>query len=192
MEVHSIVILGAGFSGLGTAHYLLRHTIPALDAKDLNKTTTYKITIVTPSTHFFFRIASPRALLGNDDLLPVDKCFVPVEDGFKGYDKDKLTFVYGAATQVDGPRNRVTVHKSDGSEETLGYKTLVLAAGSKSSTPIWSLFGGHEQSIQALKEMAVLLKNAKSGIIAGGGAAGVETAGMQYLVYTKLGLAEDG
>ena len=177
MAVHSIVILGAGFSGLGTAHYLLRHTIPTLEAKSSNKTTTYKITLVTPSTHFFYKIASPRALLGKNDLLPIEKCFVPVADGFKDYPKEKLAIVYGAATAVDESKKTITIQSGDGPETSLQYNTLVLAAGSKSSTPIWSLFGGHERSVEALKEMAGLLRTAKSVVIGGGGAAGVETAG---------------
>ena len=176
MAVHSIVILGAGFSGLGTAHYLLRHTIPTLEAKSANKTT-YKVTVVTPSTHFFYKIASPRALLGKEDLLPIEKLFVPIQDGFKDYPAEKVALVYGAATAVDESKKTIKIQSNDGPEMALQYDTLVLAAGSKSSTPIWSLHGGHEQSVQALKEMADLLRTAKSVVIAGGGASGVETVG---------------
>ena len=185
MAVHSIVILGAGFAGLGSAQYLLRHTIPALEAKDPNQTTTYKVTIVTPSTHFFWKIASPRALLGKADLLPIDKCFLPVEDGFKDYPKDKFNFIYGAAVGCDETQKILKIQSKGEPEMPLKYDTLVLAAGSRSSTPIWSLFGGHEESEKALEEMAGLLRNAKSVVIGGGGASGVETSG-------KCTSAQDG
>ena len=177
MAVHNIVIIGASFAGLGTAHYLLNNTIPNLE-KANGKSTTYKLTLVSPSTHFYYKLASPR-LLASPDLIPLSKAFLPLKDGFKEYAPDRFELVIGEATAVDEEKKAVSVTDTYGSSKvtTVPYATLILATGATGTSSIWNLKGSHENSVNALKEMHAALPKAKTVLIGGGGPAGVETAG---------------
>lgn len=176
MTVHDIVILGSSFAGISTAHYLLKHTIPALEAKD--KSTTYKLTLLSTSTHFFWKISAPRILV-SPDLIPLSKTFIPIADGFKDYPADRFTLLLGSATGVDEERKTVTIHPLAPSTTTsVTYSTLIVATGTTSVSPLWSLHGTHEASIDAIKTLHKTLPSAATILIAGGGPAGTETAGM--------------
>ncbi|KAI4113470.1 MAG: hypothetical protein LQ345_005556 [Seirophora villosa] len=176
MAVHNIVVIGASYAGLGTAHYLLRHTIPALEKA--NTPTKYKLTLISAVTHFYHKVAAPR-LLASADLIPLSKAFLPIKDGFKDYDQEHFELVIGTATTLDEARKTITVEDTYGSasSRTLTYDTVVVATGSSSESRLWSIPGSHETTITALKEMQSALPKAKTVLIAGGGPAGTETAG---------------
>ena len=176
---HEFVILGANFAGISTAHYLLRHTIPFLS--QLNPSTAYHVTLLSPSTHLFWKIGAPRTLV-SPDLIPFAKVFLPIADAFKDYPSDKYTFVKGSAVGLDAQQKIVTVADHDKSI-SISYSTLVLATGTSSTTALWTLNGSHDNSINAFKDMHKSLPNAKSILIAGGGPAGVETAGEVAALY---------
>lgn len=53
--MHNIVILGANFAGTSTAHYLLRHVLPRLDDLDVSSKNHYRITLISPSDHTFWK-----------------------------------------------------------------------------------------------------------------------------------------
>lgn len=187
MAVHDIVVVGANFAGLGTAHYLLKHTIPALE-KAHDKSTVYKVTLISPSTHFYFKIGSPR-ILASPDLIPFSKAFLPLKDAFKLYSADRFSLVIGEAISLDEERKTITVkdtYSSTSQNTTVKYSTLVLATGATANSPLWNLQGSHETTIAALKEMHASLPKAKTILIAGGGPAGVETAGKSALKATRL------
>lgn len=178
MAVHNIVVVGANFAGLGTAHYLLKHTIPALEEAN-DKSTKYKLTLISPSTHFYFKIGSPR-ILASPDLIPFSKAFLPLKDGFNAYPADRFSLVIGEAVALDEEKKTVTVedtYSASPSNITVNYSTLVLATGASANSPLWNLKGSHENTVAALKEMHDALPEAKTILIAGGGPAGVETAG---------------
>ncbi|KAI4163512.1 MAG: hypothetical protein LQ342_002784 [Letrouitia transgressa] len=185
MGVHQIVVVGANFSGLGTAHYLLKHTIPALE-KAKNGSTTYKLTLISPSTHFYYKFGLPR-VLASPDLIPISKAVLPIAEGFKDYPEDHFELVIGKATALDEGKKSLTVEGTYEPIETrnVSYDTLVLATGASSASPIWDLKGSHEISVAALKEMHAALPKASSILIAGGGPAGVETAGEIGTLYPK-------
>lgn len=172
-HAHDIVILGGNYSGISVAHYLLRHTIPKLEA--VNKSTTYKVTLVTPSSHFFWKIAAPRAVA--DPNFNLDTIFLPIADGFKDYPSDRYAFVLGTATSLSAQQQTITVTLESSSETTLSYSTLIIATGSKSTSPLWAFHGAHSLTASVLEKYRHALPEAKSILIAGGGAAGVETAG---------------
>ena len=178
MTTHNIVILGGGFAAIGVAHYVLKHTIPALEASKSNSTA-YKVTIVSPSTHFFYKIGAPRVLV-SPDLIPLSKTFIQFEDAFKQYSADKYEIIYGSATRLDESNKSISVDKKDSSSTTVRYDTLVIASGSSSVSPLWSLHGSFESTKGAFEEMHAALPNASSVLISGGGAAGVETAGKAF------------
>ena len=69
-----IVILGGSYAGISTAHRVL---------KQAGKTAPFKITLVSPNTHFYWSMASTRGMvpgqISDEDL------FRPIAEGFKQY-----------------------------------------------------------------------------------------------------------
>jgi len=181
-NTHEFVILGGHFSGLSVAHYLLRHTIPFLSK--LDSSITYHVTVVTPNTHFFWKVGVPRAMVG-PDLLPLSDMFVPIADAFKEYSSDRYRFVQGIAVGLEPEKKTVKVDLVAGSTNAINYSTLIVATGTTASTALWSIIGSHENSINALKEMHKALPSAKTVLIAGGGPAGTETCGEIASYYPK-------
>lgn len=175
MAVHNIVIVGANFAGIGTAHYLLRHTIPSLESK--NKSTTYKVTLISSTTHFFWKIGAPRTL-ASPDLIPISQAFQPIEDGFTEYPSDRFALVLGSATKIDEGQKSVIIKPLASSVTTsIPYSILIIATGTTSTSPLWTLHGSHEDTINAFKKFHKDLPQASTILIAGGGPAGTETAG---------------
>ncbi|KAL8947543.1 MAG: hypothetical protein Q9222_006192 [Ikaeria aurantiellina] len=186
MSTHNIVVIGGSYAGLGTAHYLLKHTIPALE-KASQKSTTYKLTLISATSHFFHKVGAPR-LLASADLIPLSKAFLPIADGFKKYDEAHFELVISEAQSVDEAKKTITVSDTYGSTspKTITYSTLVLASGASSESPLWSIPGSHEKTVTALKEMQSALPKAKTVLIAGGGPAGTETAGEISTLFPKI------
>jgi len=171
---YNITILGGNFAGLSIAHYILRHTIPALKASNQNRK--YRVTLISPSTHFFFKVGAPRLL--SPELAPIDKAFVPIDDGFKNYPADRFHFVQGEATDLAQDKKTISVALTEsGQTITVAYDTLVLATGTTSNSALWTLHGPHLKSRATFKDVLLRLPSAQSITIVGGGPAGVETAG---------------
>lgn len=181
-DTHEIVILGANFAGISTAHYLLRHTIPALS--QLDSSISYRVSLVSPSTHFFWKVGAPRTLVG-PDLLPIDKAFIPIADGFKEYSPEQYRFIQGSAVGLDADQKVVTIQQ-DQTTITISYSTLVIATGTSSNTALWTLNGSHDLSVQAFKEMHEILPTAKTILIAGGGESEVSN-----ITRTHITLVQD-
>lgn len=172
-ETRNIVFLGASYAGLSATHYFLKHVYPNLPT---SPTVKYKVILVNASPKFYQRHASPRAI-ASSALMPNDKLFLDIEPGFKQYG-DKVRFVVGKATFWDPEQRTVSIKLPSGEETALDYYALVLATGSKTSSLTQSSHGNsHEEIEDALATMSTQVKNAKSIVIAGGGPAGVETAG---------------
>jgi len=173
---HEVVILGANFGGIDSAHSILRQTIPQLEKLDKSKS--YHVTLVSPNTHFFFKIASPRALI-NSTLIPQDKIFKPIAEAFAQYPASHFTFVQGVATSLDPSQHNVTVQftGAETGEHVFPYNSLIISTGTTSESPLWTLHGDHTLTINALNELHTALPTAKSVIIVGGGPVGCETAG---------------
>lgn len=176
MTVHNILVVGANFGGIGVAHYLLRHTIPALEAQN-KQSLTYKVTLISPSTHFFWKIGAPR-VLSKPDQIPFSKAFLPLDEAFEQYSSEKFSLVLGSATALDEERRIVTVEPlAPASTTSVSYDSLVIATGTTSASALWTLHGSHEATVEAMEEVHQLLPKASTILIAGGGPAGVETAG---------------
>ena len=174
-ETRNIVILGASLSGLSAAHYLAKHTLPKL--KNL-KDAKYVLHLADPSTHFWWHIAAPRAIVSVQKMKHSD-CFVPIKNGFNQYPdlKDSIFFHQAEATGVDTGSRSVAVQTSNGYVETLEYYALIIATGIKSPTPLTTLHGDHTISQNALDAMNAKIASAKDIVIGGGGPVGVEIAG---------------
>lgn len=136
--------------------------------------------LVNPSTHFYHRVAAPRAAVSYK-LMPNSKTFHDIAAGFKQYDSKIFTFIQGKAVSMDTTQRTVTIQRmgaSAGTDQVLPYHALIIATGTKTYSPVLSLQGGSHEDIQtALTDMHKKLESAKSIIVSGGGPAGVETAG---------------
>ena len=180
MADYNIVIIGGNFAGLGAAHYILKHVLPALPSK-----THTKVTVISPSSHFFHKISSPRSAV-RPDLQAPEKTFISIAEGFKQYPSEKFEFVQGEAVALDPRSKTVQVKLTDGSETTsVTYNKLVVATGTTSASPLWTLQGSHEHSLNAIRELSGQVEKAQRILVAGGGAAGVETAGEIMAKYGK-------
>lgn len=173
-ETRNIVIVGGSNAGLGVAHSFLKHNYASL--KTSQPSIKYQVHVIDPSTHYWWRIAAPRAAVSVPDI-PHDKTFFDIADGFKSYDKDAFVFHLGKATSVDTNTRKVSIQATSGGEEVIPYHALVIATGSNTPTPLTSLHGSHKKSIAALDGLNKRLPNARSIVIGGGGPVAVEIAG---------------
>lgn len=174
-DTRNIVVLGASWAGLSFAHYYLKH-IHSL-AKAATPNVIYKLIIVDPSTHFYWKVGSPRSLVDVKEL-PHDQMFTPIEKGLKQYPADAYTFIQAEATSLDTTARTVTVNnKANGQKNTIPYYSLIIATGTKTPSPLTGLQGVHTDTVKALEEMNKRLAGAKEVIIAGGGPVAVEVAG---------------
>ena len=178
MAPHNIVVVGGSFSGLGVSHVLLRHTIPTLESAGK----TYKVTLISTTDQFFYKIGSPRTV-ASPALIPVSKLLVPIAGGFKDYPADHFEHVIGTATGVDEGKKTVSVKRTDGSTRYVGYNSIVCATGSTYNSPLWTLQKDVEESIAEFKRFHEKIPKAESILVAGGGPAGVETAGTSLNSY---------
>ncbi|KAK9366156.1 hypothetical protein V1509DRAFT_630693 [Lipomyces kononenkoae] len=168
----SIVILGGSFSGVSTAHRILKQTA---------KTGPVKIILVSPNTHFYWNIAAPRALVPGQ--VADDKIFQPIAPGFSQYPASQFEFIVASAKNVDFVAKKVVISGSAGNK-TLDYDFLILATGSstRADTPFKTL-GSTEATRDALHDFQARVKKSKTIVVAGAGATGVETAGELSFEY---------
>jgi apoptosis-inducing factor 2 len=167
----NILILGGSYAGISVAHYTLKHVIPKLPDPQA-----YQVVLVNPSAEVFARTACPRALIA-DDLLPQDRLFVSLPKLFETYPKDAFRFVQGAATQVRHAEQVVDARLAGGGAISLAFHALVVATGQVTASPLMGVTrdtGFLKESWGRFREG---LGDARKIVIAGGGPAGIETAG---------------
>lgn len=177
-DPHNIVILGGSYSGLAVAHGLLK-ALPGLKTQTGNS---FKVTMITNSTHFWFSVGAPRAM-----FIPYPKdvmdSFIPIEKGFKQYPSGLFDLVHAEITGVDTEKKTVLYKLKSEKEETapdistIPFDSLVIATGSKGPSPLYSYHGSHVPTLDAYKDIQSRLPSAQSIMIVGGGTAGTETAG---------------
>lgn len=177
MAAHQIVIIGASFGGLGVAQGLLKTVLPEVSQGGKQK---YKVIQISPNDEFFWKIGAPR-VIANPTSLPLDKALVPIAPHFKNYTTEQYEFIKAYATSID-PASK-TVHTS--TSAAVHYDSLVIASGTSFATHLWTVSDGSEPLKAALEEVHKRLPGAQSVLVAGGGAAGVETAGELGEVYGK-------
>ena len=168
----NIIVLGGSYGGVSTAHYVLKHALPKLpDA------TAYQVILASASSEIFCRPTAPRALL-SDDMFPQDKLFVPIATAFAQYSDDAFRFLQGTVTQVDHLKRTVSfaLHPA-GTSETMPFHALVIATGASTPSPLHSLTSTSDNLRASWASFREALPKAKTIVIAGGGPAGVETAG---------------
>ncbi|KAF2126307.1 putative AMID-like mitochondrial oxidoreductase [Dothidotthia symphoricarpi CBS 119687] len=169
MAQKHIVILGGSYSGVSTAHNVLKHILPSLP-----ESSTYQVILVSTSSHAMCRPACPRALI-SDDMFNQDKLFVSIPKQFEQY-KSSFRFIHGTATELHHDQRTVSLDIA-GDIEQIDYYALVIATGASTYSP---LFGFNRDEVFLRESWTVFreaLPAARSIVIAGGGPTGVETAG---------------
>lgn len=163
----TVIILGAGWSGLPLAHKLLKYTAPKIELK---------IVLVSPNSHFMWNVAATRGIIPGE--IPDDKLFLPIAAAFQHYSSEEFEFVLGAAQSIRTHDNTVEVKLNNGTTSELQYDQLVIATGSrlKSDLPLKPI-GSHEATFAAWKALQTQVHNATSIIVGGAGSTGVEVAG---------------
>jgi len=174
VTMKNIVILGASYAGISTAHRIL---------KQAAKTGPFKITLVSPNTHLYWNMASPRGLLPGK--ITDDNLFQPIAAGFKEYPATRFQFILASAESLDVQAKKVGIAGSDGTK-TLDYDFLILATGShtKDNTPFKGL-GTTEATKDALHDFQARVKKAQMIVVAGGGVTSVEIAGELAFEYGR-------
>ncbi|EEA24066.1 hypothetical protein EYB25_004810 [Talaromyces marneffei] len=170
----TVVIIGASWAGINVAHGLLKEVPNA------------RVVLVSPSDDFYFNVASPRLVSKPNDI-PREKYIYPIAPLFNKHAnaKTNFQFVLGKATSIDLEGKNVIVQDvNNGTTNTLTYDYVVIGSGSTSNatTGTDSLQVPFKESGSAkieaeLKAAQEAIKSAKSIIIGGAGAVGVEFAG---------------
>lgn len=166
-----IVILGGSYAGISTAHYLLKHVVPHLPDK-----ASYQVIIVSTSSSAICRPACPRALI-SDDMFPQRKLFVDIHKAFEQYANNSFIFIQATATELDHINRTVSIALPSGNTDTMTFHALVVATGASTPSPLLGLNHDAESLRANWTKFREALPSAKNIIIAGGGPAGVETAG---------------
>ncbi|KAL5585716.1 hypothetical protein FOVSG1_013408 [Fusarium oxysporum f. sp. vasinfectum] len=170
----TVLILGGSFGGVPTAHKVL---------KQAPKTGDVKVILVSKSTHFYFNLATPRAIIPGQ--FADEKYFQALAPGFKQYG-DKFELVIGTAEKMDVAAKNVVVLGSDG-EKVISYDDLVLATGSSTIGDVpWKARGSYEATRDAIHDFQARVEKATSIVIGGAGSTGVETAGELGFEYGKV------
>ena len=168
----NILILGGSYGGISVAHYTLKHTMPVLPHNN------HKVILISTASEAICRQACPRALV-SDDFFPQEKLFVSIPKQFEQYPADQFGFIHGSATSVDHENRTVSIKRqSDSKTQTLSFHALIIATGASTPSPLFGFNSNDEKVLRAAwAEFRNGLRKAKNIFIAGGGPAGVETAG---------------
>lgn len=166
-----IVVLGGSYAGISTAHRILKQSA---------KSAPLKITLVSPNTHFYWSMASPRGVVPGQ--IADEKLFQPIAAGFSKYSAAQFECILAKAERLDLEAKQVNIS----SGETLEYDYLIVATGSRTRehTPFKGL-GTTEETRDTLHEFQSEVKEAKSIVIAGAGVTGVEAAGELAFEYGR-------
>lgn len=163
----TVVILGAGWAGLPLAHKLLKYTAPKASIK---------VILVTPNTHFYWNVAATRGTIPN--AIPDSDLFIPIAPAFKHHPASQFELVLGKAEAINPEENTVTIQLNDGSQRQQPFEHLVIATGSRISSglPLKPL-DSHEATLQSLNNLRASIDRAKTILVSGAGATGIEVAG---------------
>jgi len=193
----NILVLGGSYAGLSTVHQLLTNLLPDLRTSDMGNLH-YKVYLVSPSTHLYWNICAPRAII-SAALLPLSAAFHELAPALRRYPRSDFQFILGTATHLDTRACSVTIDcraapstlaDPDPADDDaaayayayteqmrLDYHALVIATGSTAHSPLLSLRGPHTATVAALTDFHARLATAETVLVAGAGCTGVEVAG---------------
>ncbi|CAE7188366.1 hypothetical protein PTNB85_07588 [Pyrenophora teres f. teres] len=173
-EQRNIVVLGASGAGLQATHYILKHILPVLKA---NSDAKYHVYTISPSSKWYFRVASPR-VAASTTRMPTEQVMFDIPDGFKQYSNEDFTFIEAAATGLDTSARHVLYTINKGQEnEVLSYHALIVATGSNTYFPAFSMSMDAQSTLDSITSTNEKVSSAQKIIIVGGGPTAVEFAG---------------
>jgi len=172
---HQFVVIGASFAGLTITHGLLRDILPTLSNGNGQS---YKVILINPTEEFLWKVGVPRVLV-KPAVLPLEKALLPIQPAFERYGPQQLEFVKAYATRIDPASRTIQLSTND----AVRYDSLVICSGTNASTNIWSTTPGSDALRVAIQNIHDKLPDAQTVLVAGGGPAGVETAGELGEVY---------
>jgi NADH dehydrogenase FAD-containing subunit len=197
----NIVILGASHIGLAVAHKILDTAIPQLGT--FEGAPTYHVIVVSPSTHVYRSKGAPE-FLSSPSLMRTEDIFTSIDDQLVSFGPiaggGKVRFFHGRATEIDTSARKVMIsyvhsleekHKGKGQpikkeKTSIRYHALIIATGTSSQSPLFSLCGPHEDTVAELDTMKKKIETAQSVVIVGGSPLGVELAGRLATHYNHL------
>jgi NADH dehydrogenase FAD-containing subunit len=173
-EQRNIIVLGASAAGLQATHYILKHILPALKAKNDAK---YHVYAISPSSYWYFRFASPR-VAASTERMSTEQVMFDLHDAFKQYSQDDFTFVEASATGLDTSARKVLYRSKKGTEDqALPYHALIVATGSNTYFPAFSMSADAQDTLDSIASTNEKVASAKKIVIVGGGPTAVEFAG---------------
>ena len=191
----NIVVIGSNIAGNTITHYILKHIVPSASSG----TRPINLTIISPSTKFYWTLGTPRALLNRPELLNPEAIFadiIPELSKLYGPQGHSWVFHEAWARDVDFTKKTVTIEPVTGDLKTdqIHYDHLILATGTRNvnhfqpsegtsrDTQLYNLppfkpHGTTKESLEALKSWGDRIANANTILLIGAGPTGVETAG---------------
>lgn len=130
-----IVVLGASYAGITAVHNIISHVLPEVSTDKFS----YRIVVVSPSTHLYWNISGPRALV-SDALIPHSDSFQPVSKGLDQYPAGLVEFIQAGVTSIDTRSRTITVARVEsddlheacaGHDQSLKSKTGTLLSKAK-------------------------------------------------------------
>ncbi|PNY25253.1 apoptosis-inducing factor [Tolypocladium capitatum] len=160
-RTRNIVIVGASFAGYHVARIIARSLPPE---------SPYRVVVVEPNSHFHFTWVLPRfcVVKGHEN-----KAFIPYGGYVAGAPDSVLRWVKDRVASL----SPASVELQDSGEE-IPYDFLVIATGSEVKDGLPSRVNATDKS-EGMKRMRAIqdgIEAAKTVVVVGGGAAGVEVA----------------
>ena len=141
---------------------------------NIGKTANLDVTLVAPSTHAYYNLASPRLI---SEPSKFDNTIFSIRDIVKETSGNKGRFLHGHVTGVDFKKRELSVNSVSGNESKLAYDILVIASGTQAKWAGYKVNTNHEEARKEIMATNRELQRARSVAIVGGGVTGVETAG---------------
>ncbi|KAH8174961.1 pyridine nucleotide-disulfide oxidoreductase domain-containing protein [Sarocladium implicatum] len=156
----NIVIIGASFAGSFALRILVNSLPP--DSR-------YRIVIIEPNSHFQFSWLLPRfcVVQGHEE-----KAFIPYGAWGKGAPEGVLQWVKNSVTFI----SKTHVQLEGGAEIPYEYLLIATGSGVKEGLPSRVNTTEKAEGMRLLQEMQKSVEAAKTVVVVGGGAAGVEVA----------------
>ncbi|POR35563.1 Putative apoptosis-inducing factor [Tolypocladium paradoxum] len=160
-RTRNIVIVGASFAGYHVAR-IVAHSLPPKSP--------YRVVVVEPNSHFHFTWVLPRfcVVKGHEN-----KAFIPYGGNVAGAPDGVIRWVRDRVESVSPASVRLQE-----SDEEIPYDFLVIATGSKVKGGLPSRVNATDRN-EGMKRMRAIqdgIEAAKTVVVVGGGAAGVEVA----------------
>lgn len=188
----NFVIAGGSFAAISAVRILTTSTIPGM--LKTNPKVRTQITIITPNTHSFWNIASPRIVIDfkwfkeNESRIffNLKNTVTTLAANIPGC---KVKLIQANVASINQAQNKIVVRKINEPDLSdsldVKYSILILATGARSSLAPFKALGSTETTKAGLCEMSHKIKTANSICIVGAGAVGIELAGELGHAYGK-------